>query len=90
MFCDKCGKQINDNAAFCPHCGCSMSGDNSKDAINKGNGEQIKKSKIGSREIKIIVAGVIGYVAFMLLPSLITIFIAWLTGGFDVHAALGY
>ena len=22
MFCRNCGKQIDDNAVFCPHCGC--------------------------------------------------------------------
>ena len=24
MYCKKCGKQINNNAAFCPFCGCKM------------------------------------------------------------------
>ena len=26
MFCSKCGKQINDGAAFCPYCGAALSG----------------------------------------------------------------
>lgn len=25
MFCNKCGKEINDDAAICIHCGCSVS-----------------------------------------------------------------
>ena len=25
MFCKTCGKEINDNAVICPHCGCATS-----------------------------------------------------------------
>jgi uncharacterized membrane protein YvbJ len=24
MFCDKCGKEVNDEAVVCIHCGCSL------------------------------------------------------------------
>ncbi len=30
MFCEKCGKEINDEAVVCPFCGCATSKFNSK------------------------------------------------------------
>ena len=24
MFCKTCGKEVNDNAVICPHCGCAL------------------------------------------------------------------
>ena len=26
MFCNTCGKEINENAVVCPHCGCAVKG----------------------------------------------------------------
>ena len=40
MFCKICGKEINDNAVICPHCGCQVTSvespvvKNEKDKIN--------------------------------------------------------
>ena len=31
MFCKKCGKQINEDAVFCPFCGCTTSSSESKE-----------------------------------------------------------
>lgn len=31
MFCQKCGKEIADNAAVCTYCGCAVSGSENKD-----------------------------------------------------------
>ena len=30
MYCRYCGKQINDNSKFCPHCGCKCEGQQEK------------------------------------------------------------
>lgn len=41
MFCKNCGRQIDDNAVICPHCGTSVSGNpnNSQpQAQSRGNG----------------------------------------------------
>ena len=27
MFCKNCGKELNDNAKFCPHCGVKVTGE---------------------------------------------------------------
>lgn len=40
MFCQKCGKEINDDAAVCIHCGCSTGGVN---ASKNGNVAFCKK-----------------------------------------------
>ncbi|MBQ8146019.1 MAG: zinc ribbon domain-containing protein [Clostridia bacterium] len=33
MFCSKCGKQINDDAVVCVHCGCSTKNANTTSTI---------------------------------------------------------
>ena len=45
MFCEKCGTQIPEDAAFCPNCGASTSGE-----INP---EITKKEKIEDNEIQL-------------------------------------
>ena len=32
MFCKKCGKEISDDASFCPHCGAALTGEQ-KEAV---------------------------------------------------------
>ena len=41
MFCSKCGKEVNDDAVVCVHCGCAIENNkpspaNSNDAPNTG------------------------------------------------------
>lgn len=36
MFCGKCGKEINNEAVVCPHCGCAVAG---KAVVRKRGGE---------------------------------------------------
>lgn len=38
MFCSKCGKEINDEAVVCIHCGCATANYN---ATNKDDGQPI-------------------------------------------------
>ena len=40
MFCNKCGKDINDEAAICIHCGCSVSTSNKSTKV-----ETVEKNK---------------------------------------------
>lgn len=36
MFCGKCGKEINNEAVVCPHCGCAVAG---KAVVKNRSGE---------------------------------------------------
>ena len=38
MFCKKCGKEINDDAAVCIHCGCAVAKEVEKDHNQPKNG----------------------------------------------------
>lgn len=42
MFCKECGKEINDKAVMCPHCGCAT-GANAKN--NQTSSEKSSKSR---------------------------------------------
>ena len=35
-YCTKCGKEIDQDAIVCPHCGCSVNQSNSNDSNSKG------------------------------------------------------
>ena len=35
MFCKKCGKEVNDEAMVCVHCGCSIKEDETKKDLNE-------------------------------------------------------
>ena len=37
MFCKTCGKEVNDNAVICPHCGCETCDKEKKENENKIN-----------------------------------------------------
>ena len=37
MYCKKCGKEINDNAAFCPYCGAAADGSEKTPAKRDGS-----------------------------------------------------
>ena len=41
MFCKNCGKEIDDNAYVCPHCGVKTDTDNKPVATNSTNGMAI-------------------------------------------------
>ena len=38
MYCKKCGKEINDDAAVCIHCGCAVAKEDEKDHNQPKNG----------------------------------------------------
>ncbi len=49
MFCQKCGKEVSDDAVVCIHCGCAVSGAKKKvqkQQVSKGN--QILGAIIGA------------------------------------------
>lgn len=39
MFCQKCGKEVNDEAVVCIHCGCAIG--NSRKAVANGGADEI-------------------------------------------------
>lgn len=78
MFCQNCGKEMNDGDRFCQNCGCARN----ESATNMGNttsnvtqNEQIAKSvsKIGEIQRKLgillLVAGIICMIAFITAPG---------------------
>lgn len=37
MYCRECGKEINDKAVVCIHCGCAVKENNNASQNNQGN-----------------------------------------------------
>ncbi len=54
MFCKKCGKEVNDDAVVCVHCGCSLKEDENKKEMNE--------SKTGIGVLMGLFLGIIGLV----------------------------
>lgn len=44
MFCKNCGKEVNDNAVICVHCGCSVATTSTEPTV-LGNSQISDKSK---------------------------------------------
>ncbi len=42
MFCNKCGKEVNNEAVVCVHCGCSIEDSTTNIKSNKKNNKFIK------------------------------------------------
>ena len=69
MFCNKCGKQVNDNARFCPNCG-NVLGNNqmNQNMVNNGYGQmynnqynypyQVNNQNKNNKKIPIICMGI--------------------------------
>lgn len=37
MFCENCGKELDENVSFCPGCGKNLKGGQNENAVNNGN-----------------------------------------------------
>lgn len=73
MFCNKCGKEINNDAMFCPYCGEKTVAFETmrKDEKSTDTGSsQKKKSKIVLFAVVLLVCGLIGAGAYYLRKSL--------------------
>ena len=69
MFCRVCGKEINDEAVICPHCGCSV-----KDEPT------VSKSASGEKTGKSNVMSIVGFI-LSLVSLLISLFGTVATAG---------
>ncbi len=67
MFCEKCGKQINDDAAFCPYCGQSTSSD--KQTRTEADNSSASKKTPPKKSFLIISAVIILVMVFVLNRS---------------------
>lgn len=76
MFCEKCGTQIPDNAAFCPNCGASTTGGISPGITGK---EKMEDNEI---QLKVKPTFKWGYALYPFLVTLIIIIIIMLPVAF--------
>lgn len=53
MFCKNCGKEINNNAVICIHCGCGVADENNK---------KVENSKAGLGVLFALLLGLIGLI----------------------------
>lgn len=77
MFCSKCGKEIDNDSRFCPHCGADVGGSSAK----KASGNQ------GARK-SVPVISIVGGMAVVLVIACVFIFKS-LGGGEDAEPASG-
>lgn len=78
MYCRKCGKQVDDNANFCPYCGENLTGasnaSSSNTTVNADGSTYVKRNRIIAGVLNILIAGVgrmyAGYVAIGVLQLL--------------------
>ena len=61
MFCDKCGKEYDDNAQFCPYCGDSS--EQEKEAIEK---KKKKDKKIRNKKLAIVISSLVVFVGIVI------------------------
>lgn len=71
MFCEKCGKQINDDAIFCPFCGYSMAlpTDNTARENNDLNTDKSEHVKVAKKTYNPVIFKILG-IGFFLLAIL--------------------
>lgn len=62
MFCKKCGKEINDDAVVCVHCGCSV-----EDKKPVSNNQDFNAPKTGMGVILGLFLGIIGLIIGILI-----------------------
>lgn len=82
MFCQKCGKEILDEAVVCVHCGCAV---NNK-AVKKASGDDTLNIGLAILSVLIPLFGVIyGAVKYKELPNSAPKYIACGIGGFVLN-----
>ena len=82
MFCQKCGKEIMDEAVVCIHCGCATS--NAPSARNEHTSDWIAIKEFASKAKTTKIWGIISLCLVLgigVIPGLITVCIA---GGVDI------
>lgn len=72
MFCRNCGKEINDNSTFCPHCGKPVLGNKPNTNTNKQNGlSQVNAESVQALVQKMIknkkILAIIGVILLIIL-----------------------
>ena len=88
MYCKKCGKELNDNAAFCRYCGTKIKLDNKDNANKNTNVGESAVNESGSKlesERKVQIALIIGIGVAILIA--IVIVVALMTGSISKDTA---
>ena len=69
-FCEKCGKEIMDEAVLCPGCGCAIQVDEGTNSSKELNEVENQKRKMKNKKIVIIVSTVICVVVALVFASI--------------------
>lgn len=75
MYCKNCGKQIEDDAKFCPSCGASMNGPATQPTVEKAPVSAPQANSTRAKEPKKKGIGCLGTIGIVLALSLLIIFI---------------
>lgn len=63
MFCQKCGKEVNDDAVVCIHCGCAIQGAKKK--------AQAQKPSTGNQVLGAIIGAIVALILFAIVFPLV-------------------
>ena len=80
MFCSKCGKEIDEGAAFCSSCGCATGSGQTQTNVSNGNGYSGDYVAIKEFEEKVRTMHVLGIISLVLCLGIGGIFsiISWI------------
>ena len=62
MFCNKCGKEINDEAVVCIHCGCAVNGAKKPAPEDNRSWDEVNKSISVGMRLLIILIPIVGLI----------------------------
>lgn len=71
MFCVKCGKQVNDNIKYCPHCGAAQTAEPTVERQSPQSGEQVLSQKENFVKAKKMTKGRIASVVILIIEALL-------------------
>ena len=73
MFCDKCGKPLNEGASFCSHCGAKVSANNAPPEFQFKEKETESKSAVIAKKIFGLVGKLIGIIIFIIVMIILKV-----------------
>ncbi len=71
MFCVKCGKRVNDNIKYCPHCGAAQTAESTAERQLPQSGEQLLSQKENFVKTKKMTKGKIVSIVILIIEALL-------------------